>query len=68
MQENKHLKVLVKKLYKQIIFVGRDYPAGLNHVRKRAKEEFFKRKDLQDEDEIKVTKHIKFLQDLILFF
>ena len=54
MEQNTHLKHLAKKLYKQIIFVGKDYPAGLSHVRKKVKEEFYKRKDLTDEDEIKV--------------
>jgi len=33
----------VRNLYKRFIIVGRDYPAGLDHVRERAKREFFKR-------------------------
>jgi hypothetical protein len=31
---------LVRNLYKRILLVGRDYPAGLSHVRERAKQAF----------------------------
>jgi len=44
---------LVRDLYKRIILVGKDYPAGLDHVRRKAKEAFHKNKDLTDEVEIK---------------
>eukprot|EP00286_Rhodomonas_abbreviata_P016618 CAMPEP_0181340290 /NCGR_PEP_ID=MMETSP1101-20121128/29757_1 /TAXON_ID=46948 /ORGANISM="Rhodomonas abbreviata, Strain Caron Lab Isolate" /LENGTH=78 /DNA_ID=CAMNT_0023451409 /DNA_START=218 /DNA_END=454 /DNA_ORIENTATION=- len=44
---------LVRDLYKRIIIVGKDYPAGLEHVRRKAKEAFMKNKDLTDEVEIK---------------
>lgn len=37
-----HLRARVRALYKQILFVGRDYPAGLAVVRRRAKEEFLR--------------------------
>jgi hypothetical protein len=43
----------VRNLYRRILTVGRDYPAGLDYVRKRAKAEFAKRKDIQDEVELK---------------
>ena len=32
---------LVRDLYKKLLTVGRDYPAGLDHVRDRAKREIF---------------------------
>ena len=38
----------VRNLYKRILIVGRDYPAGLARVRQRAKEEFFKRANIAD--------------------
>ena len=31
---------LVRDLYKRVLIVGRDYPAGLEHVKKKAKEYF----------------------------
>ena len=43
----------VRDLYKRILVVGRDYPAGLDHVRERAKAEFGKRAALTDDVEIK---------------
>ena len=43
----------VRDLYKRILVVGRDYPAGLEHVRERAKAEFGKRAALTDDVEIK---------------
>ena len=64
MQNQKQLKFLVKKLYKQIIFSGRNYPGGLDYIRKRAKEEFFKNKDVQDPEEIKVY----FQNHFIIFY
>ena len=39
----------VRDLYKSILVVGRDYPAGLEHVRERAKAEFGKRAALTDD-------------------
>lgn len=47
------MRPLVRDLYKKLMTVGRDYPAGLEHVRVRAKREFRKRGDLSDEVEIK---------------
>jgi Complex 1 protein (LYR family) len=44
---------LVRDLYKRLLFAGRDYPEGLAVVRKKAKEAFFKNKDLTDEVSIK---------------
>ena len=43
----------VRDLYKRILVVGRDYPAGLDHVRERAKAEFGKRAGLTDDVDIK---------------
>jgi hypothetical protein len=44
---------LVRDLYKRFLVVGRDYPAGLDLVRAKAKEAFFKKSDLATELEIK---------------
>lgn len=43
----------MRNLYRRIITVGRDYPAGLDYVRKRAKAEFAKRSEITDEIELK---------------
>lgn len=43
---------LVRDLYKKILLVGRDYPTGLSEVRRRAKEEFLKRREAEG-DELK---------------
>lgn len=40
-------------MYRRIIIVGHDYPAGLDYVRSRAKREFAKRKDITDDVELK---------------
>jgi len=42
-----------RRLYKEIIFIGRDYPAGLSLVRRKAKEQFFAMKNEIDEEKIK---------------
>jgi len=47
------LKSSGKRLYKQLIFAGRDYPGGLSEVRNKAKEEFHKLEFSTDELEIK---------------
>ncbi|CAI5701923.1 hypothetical protein KXD40_000273 [Peronospora effusa] len=36
----------VRDLYKRFLLVGRDYPLGLNHVRKTVKPAFFENSDL----------------------
>jgi hypothetical protein len=44
---------LVRDLYKRIITVGRDYPGGIDVVRRKAKEYFAKYAHLKDEVNIK---------------
>ncbi len=44
---------LVRNLYKRVLIVGRDYPAGLEHVKKKAKEYFQQNAHLTDDFEIK---------------
>ena len=48
---------LVRDLYKRYLLVGKDYPAGLSVVRRRAKEIFLKNADLDDEKEIRKAVH-----------
>lgn len=50
-QETAHQKMhpQVRDLYKRFIFAGRDYPAGLEAVRKQVKKAFFANKDIEDE-------------------
>eukprot|EP00112_Aurelia_sp_Birch-Aquarium-sp1_P006204 Seg169.8 transcript_id=Seg169.8/GoldUCD/mRNA.D3Y31 product="hypothetical protein" protein_id=Seg169.8/GoldUCD/D3Y31 len=43
----------VINLYKQLHFLGRDYPLGFDYFRKKLKSAFLKNKDLQDPKEIK---------------
>ncbi len=44
---------LVRDLYKRFIFAGRDYPAGLNVVRKQVKKAFLENKNIEDELSLK---------------
>lgn len=44
---------LVRDLYKRVLLVGRDYPAGIEVVRRKAKEQFFANGSLSTETEIK---------------
>jgi len=56
------MKPSVRRLYKHIIFAGRDYPQGLSVVRRRAKAEFFKNAHLTDKADIaKAMAHGKWM-------
>lgn len=44
---------LVRDLYKRFMVAGQQYPQGLSHVREKVKKEFFDRKDITDELELK---------------
>jgi len=44
--------VAVRNLYKQLIWAGRDYPAGLDKLRSGAKRAFFAKKDEKDPEKI----------------
>ena len=43
----------VRNLYKRVLVVGREWPGGLDYVRKKAKEEFRKNAHLTEESDIK---------------
>lgn len=43
---------LVRNLYKRLMIAGREYPAGIEAVRNRAKKEFRKNANLTNEEEI----------------
>ena len=43
---------LVRNLYKRIIMVGRDYPGGMDIVRRKTKEYFRKNSDLTESEDI----------------
>lgn len=48
----------VRDLYRRFLFVGRDYPMGLDYVRGKAKAAFLKNRDLKEPAEInKAIKH-----------
>eukprot|EP00912_Choanoflagellata_sp_UC4_P000014 UC4_evm1s10 len=44
---------LVRDLYKRFLIVGHEWPAGIEVVRRRAKEGFLKNAHLEDEVEIR---------------
>ncbi|EKX42044.1 hypothetical protein GUITHDRAFT_74318 [Guillardia theta CCMP2712] len=44
---------LVRDLYKRFILVGRDYPGGLQIIKKKVKEAFFTNRHLEDDIEIR---------------
>jgi hypothetical protein len=47
------MRPMVRELYKRFLIAGRWYPQGLDYVRGKTKEAFFKNRHLQDETEIK---------------
>ncbi|KAH8552620.1 LYR motif-containing protein 5 [Umbelopsis sp. PMI_123] len=51
---NQQLRSEVIALYKQLVYLGRDYPAGYtNFFRPKLKAAFMKKRDLVDESEIR---------------
>ncbi|GFQ67440.1 electron transfer flavoprotein regulatory factor 1 [Trichonephila clavipes] len=44
----------VIQLYKNMLFLGRDYPKGYEYFRNRAKESFMKHKDVKDSHELEI--------------
>ncbi|KAJ3188177.1 LYR motif-containing protein 5 [Gaertneriomyces sp. JEL0708] len=47
------LRCRVKTLYKQLLFIGKEYPAGgLDYFRPRVKAAFMKRRDLTNREDI----------------
>eukprot|EP00041_Stephanoeca_diplocostata_P040769 m.1640752 g.1640752 ORF g.1640752 m.1640752 type:complete len:81 (+) comp43685_c0_seq1:165-407(+) len=59
---------LVRDLYKRCMLVGRDYPGGMDVVRRKAKEYFFMNKSLNSEDDIKraVARGRRYLNDEVI--
>ncbi len=51
-KEREEMHPKVRDLYKRFLLVGRDYPAGLQEVKKRVKTEFFANRDLSEELDI----------------
>jgi len=45
-------RALVRDLYRRFLFVGRDYPRGLDFVRARAKAAFFANARLEDDEAV----------------
>ncbi|KAM4747988.1 electron transfer flavoprotein regulatory factor 1 [Rhinophrynus dorsalis] len=43
----------VVKLYKNLLFLGREYPKGENYFKERLKKAFMKNKDVKDPEKIK---------------
>ncbi|KAM4675064.1 electron transfer flavoprotein regulatory factor 1 [Discoglossus pictus] len=43
----------VVKLYKHLLFLGREYPKGENYFKERLKRAFMKNRDVQDPEKIK---------------
>ena len=59
-----NLRPQVIALYKQLVYLGREYPAGYtDFFRPKLKAAFFKKRDLTDEQEI--LKSIKFGEYII---
>lgn len=46
---------MVRDLYKRFINAGRDYPAGIEHVRQKAKEAFFKNSNVNEFEVLKAV-------------
>ncbi|KAL2916516.1 hypothetical protein HK105_203949 [Polyrhizophydium stewartii] len=56
------LRPRVVALYKQLLYIGREYPLGYEYFRDRLKKAFIKKRDLTDSAEIeKAIKHGEFV-------
>lgn len=52
----------VRQLYKELLFIGREYPKGYNYFKTGLKKVFLKKKDLNDFEEIqKAIQHGRFV-------
>lgn len=49
-----NLRFAVKHLYKQLLFLGRDYPAGEMYFKSKLKQAFMKNRDETDPEKIKM--------------
>ncbi|XP_002738948.1 electron transfer flavoprotein regulatory factor 1-like [Saccoglossus kowalevskii] len=49
---NNELRYAVKQLYKNLIFLGREYPKGADYFRERCHRAFMKNKELTDPEQI----------------
>ncbi|TGZ75597.1 hypothetical protein CRM22_000280 [Opisthorchis felineus] len=47
------LRSEVVQLYKQLLYLGREYPKGAEYFRKRLHNAFWKNRDVSDPDEIR---------------
>lgn len=54
MASTNNLRFAVKHLYKQLLYLGRDYPAGEEYFKKKLKQAFLKNKDVSDPEKIKM--------------
>ncbi|KAJ3044041.1 LYR motif-containing protein 5 [Rhizophlyctis rosea] len=48
----KELTYKVKTLYKQLLYIGKEYPAGFAFFRPRLKSAFLKKRNLQTAEEV----------------
>ncbi|KAL2118083.1 hypothetical protein VTJ04DRAFT_7743 [Mycothermus thermophilus] len=63
MSPNPELRSQVIALYKQLLFLGRDYPQGYTWFRNRLHRAFAAKRHLTDEDEIrKAIAHAEFVK------
>ncbi|RDD38913.1 LYR motif-containing protein 5 [Trichoplax sp. H2] len=45
-------RTLVRNLYKQMLYLGRDYPAGYDYFRERLRRAFMKNREVKDPETI----------------
>ncbi|KAF2278494.1 LYR motif-containing protein 5A [Westerdykella ornata] len=50
---NPALRLEVKRIYKELLYMGRDYPQGYDYFRNRLHKAFFNQRHLTDEEAIK---------------
>ncbi|KAJ3275024.1 LYR motif-containing protein 5 [Terramyces sp. JEL0728] len=51
----------VRDVYKQLLYIGREYPKGYTYFRDGLKRAFLKKKDLPESEVEKAVEHAKFV-------
>lgn len=54
MTSSNNLRFAVKHLYKQLLYLGKDYPMGEQYFKNKVRQAFMKNKDVRDPEKIKM--------------
>lgn len=54
MTSSNNLRFAVKHLYKQLLYLGKDYPMGEQYFKNKVRQAFMKNKNVRDPEKIKM--------------